>query len=101
MLYGTGLLFCFAGKTARFQRRMWHDYLGYSKVATFKRRQHMNITIVAKSNYGTQAYYPVCDNARLFASIAGTTTLTPRTLRIIKLLGINIIITQQEVSYEF
>lgn len=61
----------------------------------------MNITIVAKSNYGTQAYYPVCDNARLFAGIAGTTTLTPRTLRIIKLLGINIIITQQEVSYEF
>jgi hypothetical protein len=61
----------------------------------------MNITIVAKSNYGTQAFYPVCGNARLFAEIAGTTTLTPRTLRSIKALGINIIIHSQEVSYEF
>jgi len=56
---------------------------------------------VAKSNYGTQAFYPVCDNAKLFAEIAGTTTLTPRTLRSVKALGINIIINSQEVSYEF
>ena len=57
----------------------------------------MNITILAKSNYGTQAFYPVCDAARLFADIAGTRTLTPRTLRSVKALGINIIVIQQEV----
>ena len=61
----------------------------------------MNITIVAKQNYGTHVFYPVCDAARLFAEIAGTTTLTWRTLRSVKALGIDIIITQQEVSYEF
>ena len=59
----------------------------------------MNITLLAKSNYGVQVFYPVCENARLFAQIAGTTTLTPRTLRDVKALGINIIVTQPEVNY--
>ena len=61
----------------------------------------MNITIVAKSNYGTNAFFPVCDNAKLFAEIAGTKTLTWSTLRSVKALGIDIIIHSQEVSYEF
>jgi hypothetical protein len=37
--------------------------------------------------YGKRVVYPVCDKAKLFASIAGTKTLTDSTLMYIKKLG--------------
>lgn len=52
----------------------------------------MNIRVELKSNYGVEAIYPVCDKAKLFASIAGTRTLTRAALKDIAALGYEIII---------
>lgn len=50
----------------------------------------MHITVQMKENYGNPMFYPVCEKAKLFAEIAGTKTLTPETLRRVKMLGFNI-----------
>jgi len=47
----------------------------------------MQIKVLAKPVFGKWAYYPHCDKARLFARIAGTTTLTIPVLMHIKDLG--------------
>lgn len=47
----------------------------------------MKITIQLRSIYGRTKAYPVCDRAKAFASIAGTSTLTINTLRNIDALG--------------
>tara|TARA_R110000744_G_scaffold36656_2_gene84532 strand:+ start:216 stop:407 length:192 start_codon:yes stop_codon:yes gene_type:complete len=39
------------------------------------------LTVTQKTNYGQTVYYPACDLAELFASIAHTTTLTSHALR--------------------
>jgi hypothetical protein len=49
------------------------------------------------SNYGKEAIYPSCINAELFASIAGTTTLTRDTIRKIKVLGYTVIQRHKEL----
>ncbi len=50
----------------------------------------MNIEIEVKSNYGKEAIYPICNQAQLFADIAGTKTLTRDTINKIKALGFEI-----------
>ena len=45
------------------------------------------ITVRVREVYGHAKYYPECDSAKVFASIAGTTTLTEQTLRRIMKLG--------------
>ena len=45
------------------------------------------ITVRAKDNYGATKYYPECEDAKVFAKIAKTTTLTEETLRRIMKLG--------------
>jgi len=45
------------------------------------------ITITIKYVYGNAVVYPHCDDSRVFAQIAGTKTLTPDTIRLIRLLG--------------
>ena len=50
----------------------------------------MNITIKLKDVYGTTKAYPLCDTAKLFAAMLGTTTLTERSLKYIQLLGYDI-----------
>ena len=45
------------------------------------------ITVRAKDIYGALKYYPECDDAKVFAKIARTTTLTEETLRRIMKLG--------------
>jgi len=50
----------------------------------------MNIVVEIKSNYGTEAIYPVCDKAKEFAAIAGTRTLTRGTIERIKTLGFEV-----------
>ena len=45
------------------------------------------ITVRVREVYGHAKYYPECDDAKVFASIAGTTTLTEQTLRRIMKLG--------------
>jgi len=48
----------------------------------------MNTILVSiKEVYGMRNVYPVCETAKLFAQIAETKTLTPRTLEHIKTLG--------------
>ena len=50
----------------------------------------MEITVVIKSVYGNEQIYPVCEQAKLFAALAGTKTLTNQSLRLIKQLGYKI-----------
>ena len=45
------------------------------------------ITIQIKEVYGHTKFYPHCEGAKVFASIAGTTTLTEQTIRRIMKLG--------------
>jgi len=47
----------------------------------------MKITINIREVYGVAKAYPVCDKAKLFARIAGTTTLTSQTLALVAKLG--------------
>lgn len=46
--------------------------------------------------YGRQVVYPVCDKAKVFASIADTKTLTETTLRCIRKLGYTIHVIPNE-----
>ena len=43
-----------------------------------------------KNVYGVERIYPICDNAKLFASIAGTKTLSEENLRAAQKLGFRI-----------
>lgn len=58
----------------------------------------MQLTVELKDQYGTQVVYPVCDNSKLFARLAGTRTLTPSAISLIKQLGYEIIVKPAVVS---
>ena len=60
----------------------------------------MNITVLAKDIYGQRKFYPKCDKSKVFASIAGTTTLTEPTLRKIMELGYEVIVKQQPIEIQ-
>ena len=49
-----------------------------------------NITVMVREVYGVTKYYPHCDTSGLFASIAGTKTLTGNALVFIEQLGYEI-----------
>lgn len=53
----------------------------------------MEIIVRIKNVYGEEKVYPVCEKARLFASIAGTRTLTPVTLHEVRKLGYTITVS--------
>lgn len=55
----------------------------------------MQILVRVTKNYGNKTVYPVCEYAKIFASIAGTTTLTDSTIEYIKSLGIIVYVEQQ------
>jgi hypothetical protein len=55
----------------------------------------MKITVKLKAVYGKETIYPVCEGAKIFAKIAGTTTLTKSTIEHIKELGYSIEVEQQ------
>ena len=55
----------------------------------------MNITVKVTNNYGSKAVYPVCRAAKMFAMIAGTVTLTPPTIALIKQLGYEVQVAQE------
>lgn len=46
-----------------------------------------SITVEARDVYGQLKFYPKCEQAKLFASIAGTKTISEVNLRRIKQLG--------------
>ena len=56
---------------------------------------NMEIMVRIKNGYGTDKIYPVSPNAKLFADIAGTTTLRPSDLKAIQMLGYRVLIEQQ------
>lgn len=58
----------------------------------------LTIRIELRDQYGKQVAHPVCDTAKTFAAIAGTTTLTDMTLKRIKLLGYHINVTQRKIE---
>lgn len=45
------------------------------------------ITVTIKNVYGTEQVYPKCPMALTFAALAGTKTLQPNAIRLIKELG--------------
>jgi hypothetical protein len=53
--------------------------------------QNMQVLVQLRTVYGVDTVYPVCDNAKAFASIARTKTLTLDTLGQVKALGFEII----------
>jgi hypothetical protein len=50
----------------------------------------MQITVTIREIYGVKTVYPVCITAKVFASIAGTKTLTLATLKKIEALDYSI-----------
>ena len=57
------------------------------------------ITVRVKDVYGVTKYYPDCLDAKVFAKIAGTTTLTEVTLRRIMELGYKVKTLQQTKTF--
>lgn len=47
--------------------------------------------------YGERRVYPACSKSNSFAEIAGTTTLTPRVISLIKLLGYSFIREEEAI----
>ena len=60
----------------------------------------LEITIEVRDVYGHPKFYPVCKDAKIFASIAGTTTLTERTIRQIMALGYAVKTLQRKHEFE-
>jgi hypothetical protein len=58
----------------------------------------MSITVRVKNIYGNKTVYPVCDKAKVFAQIAGHSTLTSATLDGIRRLGYLIEVQQETVE---
>ena len=57
----------------------------------------MSITVQVKNVYGNELIYPVCEQARLFADIAGTKTLSRTVVSQIKRLGYTIQVEQRSL----
>ena len=57
----------------------------------------MNLIVSKKNVYGVERVYPVCNKAKLFASISGNKTLLPEVIELIKKLGYNLTTKQEEI----
>jgi hypothetical protein len=57
----------------------------------------VNITVRVTNNYGIQTVYPVCEVARKLAALAGTKTLTPQAIHLIKGLGYTVLVEEQRL----
>ena len=56
------------------------------------------ITVQPAHQYGMQVFRPADEQAKRFAEIAGTTTLTRKTLDVVKAMGVQINIIHPEVK---
>lgn len=54
------------------------------------------IYVSIKNVYGNQQIYPICANAKTFAVLAGTKTLTMQAIGAIKDLGVKVNVVQQQ-----
>ena len=50
----------------------------------------MNLIVSKKCVYGGERVYPVCNKAKIFATISGNKTLLPEVIEQIKKLGYNL-----------
>jgi hypothetical protein len=50
------------------------------------------LTVEQRHNYGSVAFYPVCDKAKALASITNTTTLTSKVLSQVNALGLKVVV---------
>lgn len=57
------------------------------------------ITVEVRDVYGQTKFYPHCEGAKVFASIAGTTTLTEQNIRRIMQLGYKVKTLQRPVEF--
>lgn len=55
----------------------------------------MFIIVKIKNNYGKDCIYPICDTAKVFAKLCGTTTLTQESIGMIRKLGYEIRVEPQ------
>jgi hypothetical protein len=60
----------------------------------------MKITVRLDKNYGSWVVYPVCQQAQLFAAIAGTKTLKEKTLDQIMQLGYEIQVSGEQIKWQ-
>jgi hypothetical protein len=58
----------------------------------------MNIDVRIDKNYGKKVYYPVCEQAKRFAEIAGTVTITEYAMKVIKGLGVTITVIPETLN---
>ena len=61
---------------------------------------NQEIQLLVKDVYGKRKFYPLCDKAKVFASIAGTTTLTEATIKSIVQLGYDVRVVQEPVQVQ-
>lgn len=57
----------------------------------------MAITVELKTVYGNQLIYPICQQAKLFASLVNKKTLSLEDIAKIRLLGFEINVQQQAI----
>lgn len=58
----------------------------------------MQILVEVKNVYGVQTVYPVCEQAKFFAALAGTKTLTSQALKRIKQAGYQVCVATPELA---
>ena len=54
----------------------------------------MEIKVRIVSQYGNQRIFPICEKAKLFCTIAGTTTMTDAAIKAIRALGYAVSVVQ-------
>lgn len=72
------------------------DCNGSGTEQTEQKGKQMELIVEKKSVYGNHLVYPICNKAKLFASISGNKTLLPEVIESIKKLGYKLT-TKQEV----
>ena len=49
--------------------------------------ERFELLVSIRNVYGNEMIYPECERSRVFANIAGNTTLTPKTMHLLERLG--------------
>lgn len=58
----------------------------------------MKVIVRIENVYGCQTVYPICDKAIIFAKLAGTKTLTAKSIKAIQDLGYQVVVQQAEIK---
>jgi len=57
----------------------------------------MKLVVSKKNVYGVERVYPVCNKAKIFATISGNKTLLPEVIEQIKKLGYNLTTESEKI----